>query len=493
MIDYNAIEKYKPKNTNFFRFKKFSDNSYLITNDLWFYCFLNKNEFNDFIKWDLEKIESNKLIELKSKFFIKIDWFEEDFSKEYILKNSYINIWPSLHIVVLTLRCNHSCRYCHANAKWENVGNKDMTIDTARKVVDTIFFTNSNFITIEFQWWEPLLNFDVLKFIVEYSKEKAVLLNKNLDLALVSNLSLMDEEKLKYLIDNNVWICTSLDWKEEVHNFNRVWTKWNSFEKVTYWIKRINQEYSNRWIDKKMSALVTTTKKTLDDPKWLIDTYLNLWLNWIFLRPLNPYWYAKSNIDNIWYNYKEFNDFYNKAIEYILQLNKNWIKFSENYTKIFLQKILNKIDPWFLDEISPCWASIWQVAYNYDWKIYTCDEWRMFAEIWDENFCIWVTEWEAKENYISMIKSKVTESMVISSTTDFLPGYYDSVYKPYIWVCPISNYNRNWNIFPNFSLDNRIKISTNILDNIFSKIENEENKKIFKNWCSGVSYNKNCI
>lgn len=30
-----------------------------------------------------------------------------------------------------------------------------------------------------------------------------------------------------------------------------------------------------------------------------------------------------------------------------------------------------------IDERSPCGACIWQVAYNYDWKIYSCDEWRM--------------------------------------------------------------------------------------------------------------------
>lgn len=71
-------------------------------------------------------------------------------------------------------------------------------------------------------------------------------LAKNVTLALVTNLSLMDEEKMNYLIDHNVHISTSLDGDEVVHNSNRTYKDDNSFEKVTYWIRRINEEYKKR-------------------------------------------------------------------------------------------------------------------------------------------------------------------------------------------------------------------------------------------------------
>jgi len=44
-------------------------------------------------------------------------------------------------------------------------------------------------------------------------------------------------------------------------------------------------------------------------------------------------------------------------------------------------KILTENDPNFLDSRSPCGACIGQVAYNYDGKVYTCDEGRMFARV----------------------------------------------------------------------------------------------------------------
>jgi sulfatase maturation enzyme AslB (radical SAM superfamily) len=49
----------------------------------------------------------------------------------------------------------------------------DMSKETAKKVVDTIFYTSNPSITIEFQGGEPLVNWDVIKFIVEYAEKKA--------------------------------------------------------------------------------------------------------------------------------------------------------------------------------------------------------------------------------------------------------------------------------------------------------------------------------
>lgn len=494
MLNLEKIKNFKSKESWFFRFKKNQDWRYLLTNDLWYFCFLEKNDFLYFIWWNIDKINTEKSKELKNKLFIKNYLYEQNLIKWYNKKNWYIHNWPSLHIMVLTLRCNHACKYCHASVVWEKDISKDMTIETAKKIVDTIFFTTSNNITIEFQWWEPLLNFEVLKFIVDYARNKAFYLKKNLWFALVSNLSLMDEEKLDYIMNNDISMSTSLDGNEEVHNFNRTFNKWNSFEKVTYWIKKINNEYKKRWINRKIWALATITKKSLDKHKEIIDTYVNLWLNSIFLRPLNPYWFATKNLKELWYTYEDFNNFYNKSIDYILQLNINWLEFKEYFTTIFLQKILNNTDPNFLDERSPCWASIWQVAYNYNWKIYTCDEWRMFSQMGDENFNIGdVHIEEEKKCYVNMIENETTKTMMISSITDILPWYKDSVYKPYIWICPIYNYKKNGNTFWNFSIDSRLKISYNTIDNIFNRIENEKFLNIFKNWVWGEDLNKNCF
>ena len=54
-------------------------------------------------------------------------------------------------MIVVTLRCNHKCKYCHAAVAPMTATQFDMDIETATKTVDTIFYTNSQSLTIEFQ------------------------------------------------------------------------------------------------------------------------------------------------------------------------------------------------------------------------------------------------------------------------------------------------------------------------------------------------------
>lgn len=464
----------------FFRFKKFDENTYLITNDIARYSFLSKEEFNDFINGKLEKWEKYK--ELSEKRFLKDETYTTDMSWAFAKKNRFLAFGPTLHIIVTTLRCNHKCQYCHAAVAPMTAKEMDMTLETAKKVVDTIFYTSSPNLTIEFQWGESLVNWDVVKYITEYAEIKAFHLKKNITFALVTNLTLMDEEKLEYIIHHNIQISTSLDWDEETHNFNRTFKDGNSYEKVTYWIKRINEEYEKRWIQAKVWALLTVTKRSLSKYKEIIDTYVWLWLNAIFLRPLNPYWFASADLENLGYSDEEFMDFYKKSMEYMLELNKKWVQMKEHLSWMYLSKILTDGDPNYLDERSPCGACIWQVAYNYDGKIYSCDEWRMLGRMWDQNFLMTDLLDSWAETYKAMIESETTKVMVQASTLDWLPWYNDTVYKPYIWVCPIHSYKTSWNLIPNFSKDHKKKLDFFVLDYIFSTLRNEENKKIFESW-----------
>jgi len=468
------------KDTWFFRFKKFDVDSYLITNDIAKYSFLTKREFEDFVSGKMK--DWNKYNELKEKWFVKTNEYKKNMISKFARKNQFLWFGPSLHIIVTTLRCNHHCQYCHAAVAPMTAKEMDMTQDTAKKVVDTIFYTSNPNITIEFQGWEPLVNWEVVKYIIEYAEIKAWHLKKNVVFALVSNLTLMDEEKMEYLLEHNVWLSTSLDGDEEIHNFNRTFKDGNSFEQVTYWIKRINEEYEKKWIKQKIWALTTVTKKTLWKYKELIDTYVELWLDGIFLRPLNPYGFAAADLKKLWYTIDEFIEFYEKSMNYILELNKKGINFREALSSIYLSKILTDKDPNYLDERSPCWACIWQVAYNYDGKIYSCDEWRMLWRMWDDSFLMAEVKKTWKETYDNMINSDTTKIMVQASTLDWLPGYNESVYKPYIWVCPIHSYKTSGNIIPNYAKDHKRYLDEKVLDYLFQNLRIKENKKIFEEW-----------
>lgn len=182
-------------------------------------------------------------------------------------------------MIVMTLRCNHKCRYCHAAVAPMTAKHFDMTLETAQKVVDTIFFSSSPGVTIEFQGGEPLVNWEVFQYIVEYAQAKAQALQKHLTFSLVSNMSLMDEEKLTWILDHAIDISTSLDGEEDIHNSQRIWAEGNSYEKVIYWIARIREERLRRGYSESaatIGALATWTKTSIKKYKENIDTYKNL-------------------------------------------------------------------------------------------------------------------------------------------------------------------------------------------------------------------------
>jgi len=477
-LNLDKINTTQTEVIGYFRFKKFWDRI-LITNDAGKFHFFSQLDFELFLSWKVKDLDCYN--DLVIKWFIKNDSYIDRMTGSVAQKNHYVWLWPTLHMIVITLRCNHKCKYCHAAVAPMSAKEFDMSKETARKVVDTILHTNSPSLTIEFQWWEALVNYEVVQFVVEYARDMANHLDKTLTFSLVSNLTLMTEDKLKWLLDNEVDICTSLDGNEMIHNHSRSWFDWNSFEKVTYWIQRVSEEKQKRgmW---KVSALLTATKTTLPKYKDIIDTYVDLGLDGIFLRWLNPYGFAAADLDNLAYKSSDWITFFRESLDYIIELNKKGVNFSEYITSVYLQKIFNPIDPAFMDIRSPSWIAIGGVAYNFDGKVYASDESRMLGRMGMDEFLMSEMKESWKDTYVSMMSSDITKIAVQSSTLDGLPGYNDHVYKPYLWVDIIHNFKTTGSLYNPLVKDEKIALQIAILDTIFEKLQDPEVEKIFMNW-----------
>lgn len=223
----------------------------------------------------MENLEKYDVLEKKG--FIKSDKYLEKMTGSVSQKNHFVGTGPTLHMIVPTLRCNHKCKYCHAAVAPITAKGFDMDEETAKKIVDTIFYTNSGAFTIEFQGGEALVNYPMVQFVVSYAKILAGYFKKDVSFVMVSNLTLMTEEKLAWLLDNGVDICTSLDGDKITHNHNRAGYDGDSFKDVTYWLKRVDEEKQKRGMGR-VGALLTVTKETLPKYKEIIDTYTELGL-----------------------------------------------------------------------------------------------------------------------------------------------------------------------------------------------------------------------
>src|SRR5216683_5910652 len=107
--------------------------------------------------------------ELKSRHFI----YDEDsnvaldlLALKYRTKLSRIAQFTSLHMFVVTLRCDYTCKYCQVSRQTQDLVSFDMNHEMAVAAVDMVFRSPSPAIKIEFQGGEPLLNFERITDIV---------------------------------------------------------------------------------------------------------------------------------------------------------------------------------------------------------------------------------------------------------------------------------------------------------------------------------------
>jgi len=476
----NSLKKIAKNKVSDFRYKKIG-RKYLLTNLYGAYIFLTEKEFNIFLEGALSE-KDTIYWELQRLGFIKDNIDFENIIEKCRVKNKSLNQGPSLHIMVVTLRCNHNCVYCHASAQNANKSEYDMSKNTAKKSIDLIFDGPSKNIAIEFQGGEPMLNWEIIQYTVEYSKKKAKKNDINLELRLISNLSLMTDEKLKYCYDNEIGISTSLDGPEFLHNKNRTLTRGNSHKKTVEWFKKATKLYkvSRDEVENFLpGAILTVSKESLKYPKEIVDEYISHGINTIFIRHLNPYGFAENAKEKIYYTADDYIKFYLKALDYIIELNKKGIEMKEMMASFMLMKILLNEDPNYLELRSPCGAGIGQIAYNYNGDVYTCDEGRLLSEMGDDSFKIGNV---FENKYEDLVDNDVVKSVCSASCLDAIPHCSDCVFNPYCGVCPIYNYSVQGNLFGQMPSNDRCKINMAIFEHLFKRMEDEEVKAIFYNW-----------
>ena len=83
-----------------------------------------------------------------------------------------------------------------------------------------------------------------------------------------------------------------------------------------------------------------------------------------------------------------------------------------------------------------------------------------------------------------MAESEITKISAMASTLDGLPGYEESVYKPYLGVDMLYNFTQYGNIYSSYSKDEKNKMQIFMLDYLFEKLQDPENERIFRSWIS---------
>jgi uncharacterized protein len=415
-----------------FKFDRFNDNQYIVTNMVGEYHLINNEKLKKLINKNLSE-DDESFSDLRSKHFV---YYPNEKSPmellglKYRTKLSRLALFTNLHIFVVTLRCDHSCPYCQVSRQSEDKSSFDMTVEMADKSIDFVFESPSPAVKIEFQGGEPLLNFDLVKYIVMRAKEINQREGKDLQFVIATTLSLLTDEILLFCKEHDIFISSSLDGPEALHNKNRPRPGKNSYQKF---ISGLNKARDSLGFDK-VSALMTTTDNSLGSVKEIIDEYVSLGFEGIFLRPLSPYGFAIKTKKFLAYQTDSWLEFYKEGLEYIIELNKKGINFTEYYSSIILSKILTSNDTGYVDLMNPSGIGIAAIVFNYNGSVYASDESRMLAEMNDETFNLGNI---LRDSYEEIMLSDTLLDALENSFTLSAPMCSDCSYENYCGADPI--------------------------------------------------------
>lgn len=388
-------------------------------------------------------------------------------------KKRFMDYGAALHIFVLTLRCNQNCVYCQASSRDEHCRHKSMSPETMKRSVELMFQSPSPCLTMEFQGGEPSLEPKLLKYGIELAEEKNKTENRQLRYVLCTNCTNLTAEVLDICKTHNVLISTSLDGPAWLHNSNR--GKADSYERVVKGIQKARACLGND----RVSALMTTSEQALDYPEEIVDEYVRLGFDSIFLRALNPYGLAAHNAD--WNLYTgRFISFYKRAFEHILEINRSGTPMAEEFAAVVLRKMLT---PWcagFVDLQSPAGIVNSVLVYNYDGNLYASDEARMLAEEGDFTFCMG----SVQKPYEELVGSKKVKRWAAVWANETIAGCSDCGIRAYCGADPVRNHSTQGDMYGHRPTSLVCRKNKAVIEYLLSLIVDREAEvmPIFKKW-----------
>lgn len=142
---------------------------------------------------------------------------------------NYISEFKSRSTVVKALclhiahDCNLACKYCFAE-EGEYQGRRAlMSYEVGKQALDFLIANSGNRKNLEVDFFggEPLMNFEVVKKLVEYGREQEKLHNKKFRFTLTTNGILLNDEIMEFANKEMANVVLSIDGRKEINDLMR--------------------------------------------------------------------------------------------------------------------------------------------------------------------------------------------------------------------------------------------------------------------------------
>ncbi len=427
-----------------FRFHRLTTEKEVLVNEVGDFLVVPSGTVKQIVTRTLTKADNDELYgDLIANFFISEERVPSLLSiaaTRYRTKKSFLDNFTSLHIFVISLRCEHTCHYCQVSRASVDKNAFDMKRRHIDMGIEFMMRSPNKNVTMEFQGGEALLAFDNIVYAVEKAKVEAVKYNKTVTYVICTNLAMVTNDMLYYCKENNILISTSIDGPSFIHNQNRHRPGGNSYELAIDGIQKCKEILG----PDRVSALLTTTNLSLGYPTEIVDEYFRLGFREIFLRPISPYGFAVKNEKRNKYQTEQFLAFYKTALDKVIDYNLNGYFYRESYASIILKKILTPFPVGYVDLQSPAGMINSVIVFNYDGKVYATDEARMLAEMDDFTFQLGDLDTSTYEEIFYGEKAHLFSEVW---SNESLAGCSDCAFQSYCGADPVLNHATQGDIY----------------------------------------------
>jgi His-Xaa-Ser system radical SAM maturase HxsB len=380
---------------------------------------------------------------------------------------------PNLFMVVPTLRCDHDCRYCQVSRAPLTAAGYDADMDRIPGILRHIDATAGKSLKIEFQGGEPLLAFDFIQRFVEQADR--TLANRHVTYVICSALGPLSETVIQWARTRPVTFSVSLDGGSKTHDSNRPSRYFNSYQHAKAGIIRLGTELG----PDRVSCVATVSRVTLENPADLVDTYFDLGLESMFVRPISPFGFATRLKGTMAYRVGDYLEFFDQMMDAVLAKNQERM-FIEESTLIRLRRIYDPGFAGYVDMQSPAGYLFGALVFNYDGRIFGSDEARMLWESTKSDHLVLGFVDDQPEIVVSNGAAAV---VLEDSFTCASPGCDECAYQPFCGADPLHHLATQGDHVGDKSISFFCQLQRQMFDQLFVWLNGRpEARRVFETW-----------
>ncbi len=258
--------------------------------------------------------------------------------------------------------CNLNCSYCFEGLKPKRL----MPLELAQKAMERLlkeWSGDEKVVRVALFGGEPLLNWPVLKRVVEYAREISQGSEKYVSFFLTTNGTLLNAERVRFLKEHQVFVMISMDGLPSTHDRHRRTAKDRpSFPLVWKGLQLLREHYET--FDVRMTVMPDTAPLLFDSVMFLLECGAN---NLVVVPALGVEW-SPSDRKVYWQQIRKIIEYFrNTSKQELSQTMISPVRDLE-VTKEFVKREAEKL----VQNNFGCYAGVNNVAVTSSGEIFPC-------------------------------------------------------------------------------------------------------------------------